>query len=212
VDPDGKQLNLFGELAEIGLTQLQNYCKNIHLTRNSRSEVEYTGSAKTTIEKILVKIIDDTFIKVNIVCGKEKKIPSNLPGGGTDIELSGAFLGSQVVKHNKKIVGVLAYQYVLPDEMAKNDNEVGDKDPGGFMIHEVIEAYIGAKIAKFFGKNTAPAIGNNYVYNRAHRRAGRYMGGVVYNDDKEIRVPSIMIGYKIWTPTKLYVRDTYRSN
>jgi RHS repeat-associated protein len=188
VDPDGNELTITGEASDKAVSQLKNIAPNLKL-RNENGVIKADGKAKTPAEKQLIKIINDTKIKVNITAKNTNKIDSE----NETNQYGGGYLGNTVKKdENDKVTSVDANQFVNPDVIAYWDEKT-ESTVGEGMMHEVIEAFAGGVIAKETGD---PSPGSNYknsTYDQAHRFANKYSPGDI---QAEVHYSSKPVSFK----------------
>jgi hypothetical protein len=199
IDPDGMGAVLFitGVAAEQVTSQLQSGT-SLNLTRNSETgQISATGEAKTQADELLLAAINDPTISVNVdantICGNDK----------TGYSIGGAFMGNTisenketVVTNNKpyeteeinKLQSVDTKQMVNSDILAKMDKN-GNK-PGGGMMHEVFESYLGGQISQTTGVAAKPATAGEYnpIYEQAHSMAPKPSAEPKYIDTKAGRL------------------------
>ncbi|MGB4229428.1 MAG: RHS repeat-associated core domain-containing protein [Bacteroidales bacterium] len=167
IDPNGEKVYIVGDAADEATTQLQNNFTNIKITRNTETgELSYTGKAKTLKEQFIVKAIERTDIEVNIIAENHPIYLDTYTKTG-----SGSYLGNEIIKNEDGTTKAIGKQFVIPEELGKMDLAVGDNKTGGYMLHEVAEAYYGCEIAleRNVGSPYAPLSGNTWA--EAHRRA-----------------------------------------
>ncbi len=184
IDPDGREIWITGDAVSEAFNQLSNQVKNITLSMNSDGKLEYTGKAKTKQEKLLVKAIENSDVKVNIIANN-----SNTFKGWDNKEYNyenngGGAYGGSVVSDDGK---VNAYQYVNPSRLGAMDKDVGDKKTGGYMLHEVAEGYRSGLIGKKTGGDKVG--GSNY--DKAHQRANRISGGGYFKKEYKREIPRL---------------------
>ncbi len=167
IDPNGEKVYIVGDAADEATTQLQNNFTNIKITRNTETgELSYTGKAKTLKEQFIVKAIERTDIEVNIIAENHPIYLDTYTKTA-----SGSYLGNEIIKNEDGTTKAIGKQFVIPEELGKMDLAVGDKKTGGYMLHEVAEAYYGCEIAleRNVGSPYAPLSGNTWA--ETHRRA-----------------------------------------
>ena len=158
VDPEGRDVYFVGDDNDRAIEHLQNH--------NEEGKLEYAGTPKTKIDKMLVAAIDDEDISVFITTDKSNSF------GGISSETGGAYMGNFF--ENGK---VCTDQYVCPSMLEKFDKSVGDNKPGLTMIHELAESYYGGKIA-LERKHSSPHAGiSGSTYNEAHLLANQIVIG-----------------------------------
>ena len=172
IDPNGRDIYLFGSLIGDAFKQLQDGMQGrISLSMDDSGKLSYSlidGQKLKGNAKRMAKMIDDHSITVNLyTTDKDKTSTGNLMVGG-------AFMGNTVHDDGNGHRTVEARQEIKPIVLGRADAHT--RTPGKMIMHEVTEAYAGAEISMRSGKNAAPASGadeNNpqSVYMRAHNRA-----------------------------------------
>ena len=173
VDSDGKDIVLSGDLKDQALSQLQARMNNmieLHLDIES-GQVSYSvndGKKPRGAAKRMIKMIDDHSITVNITTTNK----TNTSEG--NLFVGGAFLGNTVTVDSNGDNNVVANQLVNPNVLGRADAHTNTM--GKMMMHEVTEAYSGARISQKSG--VSASIANKVesadpfsIYNRAHSRA-----------------------------------------
>ncbi|GHV36608.1 hypothetical protein FACS1894178_8000 [Bacteroidia bacterium] len=173
IDPNGMDVYLTGEAAQEAFRQLQRHLeRKVTLSINEEGRMSYTlneGQKLKGNAKKIAKMIDDKNITVHVLAteGVKTSTGENFNGG--------AFMGNTVTKdENGRVTHVDAFQEVNPIVLGAADDFT--KASGRTMMHEVTEAYEGAKISQESGENAMPARGTDInnpesVYSRAHNRA-----------------------------------------
>jgi uncharacterized protein RhaS with RHS repeats len=165
VDPDGmspEDIIIKGDKAKQVFRQL-NASTSLRLKIDGNGKVTAKGRAKTDSDKALLEAINSEIVEVNI-----NATSSNFTESGHWF-VGGAFKGSEVNKDGKTI----AYQTVNP-EMTKILDEFYGTDDGVFVLHEVLESYIGGKDSPGTGPPTFEDVqkktqnGTNYL--NAHNK------------------------------------------
>ena len=176
VDLRGDSLTLTGAQRDEALKQMQNKAGSAITLANTDGNVSYTinndkngnpmklkGDAKR-----LAEIIDHKTIKVNVSTRESSKTSTG------NLFIGGAFMGNKVTTDANGNVIVNASQEVNPSVFARADAVTGKS--GQLMMHEVTEAFEGAKISQKAGVGVgyatqADADNSESVYSRAHLRA-----------------------------------------
>ena len=165
VDLHGDTLTVNGEQSQAAMDQLQAAAgESIALTRNTVSgtvsyEQKDPNKKLRGKAKKIARIIDNKSITVNVNTTSSTNTPDN------SFFLGGAFLDNVVDAKNKTVV---AFQLINTTILGKIDKA---NTSGTTILHEVTEAYIGAKISRRKGVSSPAAGQNGSVYERAHRRA-----------------------------------------
>ena len=140
IDPDGMGVNdvtIIGSLAKKATKQLD-ASTSLNITRDKKTgKLSATGEAKTDADKELLKAINDDKVNVVLYATSDNTIKQN---GTEKIIIGGSFGGS---KENEDGT-VTAYQTINPNQ-AKIIEGVTNSATGVIALHEVLEAYIGAK-------------------------------------------------------------------
>lgn len=93
-------------------------------------------------------------------------------------------------------------QFVNPDALAKLDIEVGDKNTGGYMLHEVMESYYGGTIAlepRLSRRTSSPRQGvEGSTYDQAHSMANSISKGGFEDVYKNKYTPCAFGAYEKW--------------
>ncbi len=172
VDLRGDSLTIAGKQSEDAMNQLQARAGNsITLSMGDNGNISYTinndkngkpmklkGDAKR-----LAAVIDHTSINVNVTTRESSKTSTG------NLFIGGAFMGNTVTNGS-----VAASQEVNPSVFGRAEAVTGK--PGQLMMHEVTEAFEGAKISQKAGVGVGPATqadADNLesVYSRAHNSA-----------------------------------------
>ncbi|HOJ25414.1 MAG TPA: RHS repeat-associated core domain-containing protein [Bacteroidales bacterium] len=163
IDPNGEKVYIVGDAADEATAQLENNFTNIKITRNTETgELSYTGKAKTLKEQFIVKAIERTDIEANIIA-------ENHPIYYKGHNESAVYMGNEYIEENgnKKAIG---YQYVYPRGLGKMDVNTHSLK-GGYMLHEVAEAYYGCEIALERRAGSPAAREPGSTYGEAHKSA-----------------------------------------
>ena len=166
IDPDGRQgqdVIITGDKAKEAFKQLQQ-STSLKLSKDETGKVTATGKAKTEADKKLQEAITDVSVKVQV-----NATSSNYSDNGKWF-VGGAFGGSEVQKDGTTV----ATQTVNP-EHTKQIDELNDASKGSSVLHEVLEAFIGAKDspgakAPTF-EDVANKTTNGVAYENAHNKA-----------------------------------------
>jgi hypothetical protein len=159
IDPNGMEIYVNGGASDKAVEQLQNQASNLKITRGEDGKLSASGKAKTKIEKALLGAINDDKVKVHIEA--ENK---NNNGKGVETAYGGSYLGNSVTTDNNgNVISADGYQFVNPERLGNMDLDVGSTKTGGYMMHEVMECYYGAKTA--FNEGTSDNPGANATYN-----------------------------------------------
>jgi uncharacterized protein RhaS with RHS repeats len=163
IDPDGMDVWIFGEQANEYMSQLQDRMKGritLSLDGGRLNYVVNEGERLKSNAKHLANMIDNHDIIVNMfTTDKEKTSAGTLLVGG-------AFMGN---KRNDDGT-IAARQEVNPSVLGKIDP---NGKSGMTAMHELTEAYAGARISQETGAEAGPAImgKQNDIYEQAHMNA-----------------------------------------
>jgi len=169
IDPDGRDVFITGLLNQEALHQLQSRLgKNITLSMDENGKLSYTSNENKKLKGGSLRVADminDNSITVNLLTTDE------VVSSTGSVFVGGMFMGNTVSKDASGNISVSAFQEVNPHVLGVADEFT--KTPGKMMMHELTEAYEGAKISKEAGIGAEPATKGkiNSVYNEAHERA-----------------------------------------
>ena len=147
VDPEGMELYIHGKQSESALSQIQAWLDKridkITLSIDENGLVSYSNESnkkiKGDVQKFL-NMLDDKSIKVNL---------NTISGNHTDegyLVVGGAFMGNTIETNNEtQETTVIANQTINPETLKTIDDF--KKSPGKMIMHEVSEAYYGARIS-----------------------------------------------------------------
>ena len=176
IDPDGNQaydVTLTGKEAQAAFTELQaSVQKDLTLAMDANGKVTYTqnGTGKISKDsKQLVDAIDDHSIVVNVNAENTSTTKSG------SLYIGGAFSGNTVTQGANGNT-VVAEQEINPKVLSTADNYYGK--PGGNTLHEVTEAYQGAKISQASGISSGNANATTNIYQSAHNSATPQTGAI----------------------------------
>jgi hypothetical protein len=186
IDPDGmlEELHINSDderLAKAATNELQK-STNLKLSRDETTgKITATGEATTIADKELLEVINSTSIDVQVTA------TSSAQTSEENLFVGGAFMGNTVTETESGNT-VVANQEVNPQvlgRMSKLNNA-----PGQDMLHEVTEAYEGAKISQQSGVSAGPATAadqknSGSVYMRSHNAAVPQSGSMVQNVNAE---------------------------
>ena len=191
IDPDGMipDVTITGGASEKAFNGLQASVKSeLTLSKDDNGKVSYEKTGDGELSKDaqqLTNAIDDHSVNVNIKAENTKTTESG------DLYIGGAFSGNEVTKSEGGNT-VTANQEVNPEVLGKMSDTHGK--PGADILHEVTEAYQGAKISQKKGKSSPAAGAAGSVYPKAHGRATKQSGKIyerVYDGSgKEMQMPA----------------------
>ena len=167
IDIDGKELRIGGVMSEDAFNQLHTKVsdKNFILEMGKDGLVVYSrANTKLSKNQMRIKeIIEDSAISVNIDATNTYETAEG------DYFVAGAFGGNQVDNNDfGKVVKVTAKQTVNPCVLEKAETYTGI---GTSLMHEITEAYEGAKISESTKISSPSSNRPNSVYDKAHKKA-----------------------------------------
>ena len=167
VDPDGKEVQIVGPLANMAMQQLQERVGNkVELSLSDNSYLCYNIVGDGRLNKnarTLIGMIDNCEITINMTTTDNKTTSTG------NLFIGGAFMGNNVeLNANGEVVNVTAYQEVNPQVLDRADTY---SSKGTFVMHELTEAYEGAKISMQQKVSSPKANNANSVYKQAHNNA-----------------------------------------
>jgi RHS repeat-associated protein len=172
IDPDGMgptDVIITGAEKQKAFAELQKSVSGqLNLSMDGDGKVTYTtveGATPNADAKQLTTAIDDKSITVKVNATNEVK---NSAG---EVVVGGAFMGNTVTPASSKddVAKVEANQQVNPSQLQAQSDYYGKQ--GADMLHEVTEAYQGAKISQASGVSSPIAGQPGSVYDDAHNRA-----------------------------------------
>jgi RHS repeat-associated protein len=191
IDPDGRgplDVRLGGTDTDEALKQLNSGVKGITLSKDANGNLSYSATQGAKLNKgakEIVKAIDDHTVQVTVNTTDNAK---NSKGG---VLIGGAFMGNKVTpgssgQPNK----VEATQEVDTKTSASIDNAYNK--PGGTLLHEVTEAYEGAKMSQKSGLSSGIDGTPGSVYKAAHSAALPQPGSITetFYDNKGNVLPA----------------------
>jgi hypothetical protein len=164
IDPDGmlETLDINGEAADEATKELQK-STTMQLSRDDNTgEISATGEAKTIGDQKLLEVINSKDIKVDVTA------TNNGQTSDGHLFVAGAFMGNTVTKTESGTT-VVAEQEVNPKVLGAMSKINGS--PGQDMLHEVTEAFEGAKISQEKGVSSPNSRTEGTVYKQAHELA-----------------------------------------
>jgi RHS repeat-associated protein len=160
VDPDGMgvdDVTIIGSESKKALKQL-NKSTSLNITRDKKTgKLSATGEAKTDADKELLNAINDDGINVVINATDKNFVKQN---GEDKVLIGGSFGGSKIEEDGT----VTAFQTINPNQAKVIEGVTGAGD-GVIALHEVLEAYIGAK------ESPGASSENSEAYINAHNKA-----------------------------------------
>lgn len=183
VDPKGlapQDVIINGENSKEALKQL-NSSTSLRLKMDKNGKVTAKGKAKTAADKKLLSAINDKNVVVNVTATS-----SNFTKDGKWF-VGGAFGGSKVNKDGKTV----AEQTVNTDH-TKTIDEFYGAEKGVSVLHEVLEAYVGAVDSPGIGaptfadvqKKTPSGVGYLNAHNKVEKIDSRHVAPTISQDPK----------------------------
>jgi RHS repeat-associated protein len=177
IDPDGMAPNdvvLGGPEKQKALTELQASVQGkLNLSMDASGKVSYTqvqGAKLDKNSKQLVAAVDDHSVVVNV------NATNNKTDSKGRLSIGGSFEGNTVTKNPDGTKSVTAKQDINPNVLGAADAYYGK--PGANTLHEVTEAYQGAKISQASGVSSGDASTTGSVYSQAHSAATNQAGPI----------------------------------
>ena len=170
IDPDGMfDVKINGSEAALATSELQKSVEGqLSLSRNEKTgDISYTQVEGAVLDGKAMQLknaIDDHSIVVNVNASQNTK---DIVGGG--------FYGNTVTKGADGKNSVVARQDVNPGVLSAADSYYGK--PGQNMLHEVTEAYQGAKISQGLGISAPP--GESPIYKLSHQELSIKQAGPI---------------------------------
>ena len=150
----------------------------LDLSMDASGKVTYTKSAPDALigssSKQLMAAVDDHNVTVNVNATDSKTTPNG------HLYIGGAFGGNTVTPSTTAggTATVSATQNVNPTVLAASDAPYGTDKAGANTLHEVTEAYQGAKISQTSGVSSGDANATGSVYQAAHNAATPQAGPI----------------------------------
>lgn len=179
IDPDGnapEDVVLNGAEKQKALAELQKSVQGqLNLSMDNSGKVSYTtvqGATPNADATQLTKAIDDHSVTVNVTA------TSNTTDSKGNLYIAGAFEGNTVTPAATPggTNTVVANQEINPDVASKSDSYYGK--PGANTLHEVTEAYQGAKMSQASGVSSGDSKAAGSVYSAAHNAATPQAGPI----------------------------------
>ncbi|MDR0618871.1 MAG: DUF6443 domain-containing protein [Bacteroidales bacterium] len=166
IDQTGMDVWLTGSQAQSAFQQLQaRFEDKLLFLMNKDGKISYEANGKLKGEaKRLARIIDDNSVNVNL------KTTNKTTTSTDQLFIGGAFMGNEISADGT----ITANQEINPAVLGCADEFT--QTPGKMIMHELTEAYEGAKISQKLGISVGRAtqidVDNpNSIYNRAHNKA-----------------------------------------
>ena len=167
IDPIGKDVVITGELSDEALKQLQDKAgKSITLSKADDGVISYKANTDKKLKSDAKKIagmINDHSITVNLIT-----TDTGITSDG-NLFAGGAFMGNTVTLSNTGEAKVTANQEINPNLLGSADEHT--QTPGKMIMHELTEAYEGARISQSRGISSPKANMPGSVFLDAHNRA-----------------------------------------
>jgi len=179
IDINGDSTIISGAESAAALQQLQAATSTeLTITQNASGTLNATyigGGTPSDGAQQVMDAANSSTITVNVVAENTKTTSTG------NLYIGGAFMGNTVTKTANGNT-VVANQEVNPQVLGKMSNT--NLSPGADMLHEVTEAYQGAKISQASGTSSPASNQAGSVYQQAHNAATPQSGKVyqtVYN-------------------------------
>ncbi|NQX81632.1 MAG: RHS repeat-associated core domain-containing protein, partial [Flavobacteriaceae bacterium] len=217
IDPDGmapEDVVITGSESQKAFEELQASVEGeLTLSMDENGKVSYTQNGEGTLSEgaqQLTAAADDESITVNIDAQSD-----NFNSDGS-LRIGGSFMGNEVNKDGT----VQANQEINPNVLEKLSN--ANLKPGADVLHEVTEAYQGAKISQAKGTSSPKAGVTGSVYKQAHANATSQSGSVreiitlksgiqvpssMYHDGVRVNYPKGIIGVRYESKGKTIMRQ-----
>ena len=130
IDPNGEEIWIKGNSSDKAVEHLQNKMKNIQISKTDDGRLSVSGKAKSFAEKEFCMAIDDNKIKVNIEANDYNQVNS---------DLGGSFMGNYLSEEGS----IITKQYFNVQSLYDHEINVGDNNPGVYLLHEVMESFYG---------------------------------------------------------------------
>ncbi len=199
IDPDGMSPDdvvLRGMDTDKTLKQLQSGVEGINVIKGEGGKLSYTvveGEKMNKAARKLTEAIDDNTIEVII---NSTWNSTNSQGG---VLIGGAFMGNEVAPDGT----VKATNEYDTSTGGKIDNAYSK--PGSTILHEITEAYEGAKLSQDAKQSSGPDGTPGNVYQAAHKAALPQAGSItqtIYDDNGNVMppntVPANISGGVVW--------------
>ena len=173
--PEDVVLN--GPEKQKAFTELQKSVQGkLSLSMDNNGKVSYAKVGEGRIRgdaRQLSNAIDDHSITVNVNATNSKTTPNGLT------MIGGAFGGNAVTTTNGNTT-VQATQNINPNVLSASDAPYGK--PGANTLHEVTEAYQGAKLSQSSGVSSGDSNTPGNIYDAAHAAATNQAGNIYEKD------------------------------
>jgi RHS repeat-associated protein len=190
VDPDGMfDVHINGSESQAATDELQKSVKGqLDISRDTKTgNITYTQVAGAKLDANATQLknaIDDHSVTVNV------KASSNVKTSEGTVLAGGAFMGNRVTPASTPggTPTVVANQEVNPSQLKTQSDYYGK--PGADILHEVTEAYQGAKISQASGLSSRSSMGAGSIYSTAHDMATP-QSGMQYIDTQDSNGESV---------------------
>ena len=167
-DYEGLLVIISGSLSTMTLKQLQAIAGNSITLFIKDGFLGYKSNAISKVNssaRKIIEIISNNKITVNLIT-TDKLFTST-----GNLFVGGAFMGNEVtLDENGNVKSVDAYQEINPIVLGKADK---CSKEGTFIMHELTEAFEGAKISENKRKSSPPSFKSGSVFKEAHKEASR---------------------------------------
>lgn len=191
IDPDGMRPDdviLAGLQKDKTLEQVNAGVQGITVSMDENGKLSYVrneGEDLNDAATRLTEAIDDHSVEVTINTTMKAE---NSKGG---VLIGGAFMGNEVASDGT-VKATNEY-----DTQTGSRIDAAYNKPGGTILHEITEAYEGAKISQASGRSSGPDGTPGSVYNAAHKAALKQPGPVTetrYDNKGNILPPTAPLG------------------
>ena len=180
IDPDGREVYIRGEAAKDFFHQVRIGAKaygiSVKMDKDGKLSAKYKGKGEISEDGAkLMNAITDQTVKVNVNAIEHTEGDMNYMFGGM---FGGNEIAGEVIDGHFIGQMAIANQIVKPSELNKLDNAYGKY--GQTSLHEITEAYIGARLSMERGHSSIGTGMNSYIFQEAHEAAIPQAGPVLY--------------------------------
>ena len=173
VDPDGREVFLLGELANVAYNQLVNRAQNLNFSFDEKtgkiSATTKEGATLTKREQHLLNAINDKDSKVQIQTVKANPGEETVGIGNGILSRGGSFIGTMLIESGEN-VKASSLNIVEPNLLANLDTkECGTV--GTNLIHEITEGFEACQKTMKDKKPICPPLFDRTGYDIVHGRA-----------------------------------------
>jgi hypothetical protein len=170
VDPDGREVNIGGDAQQEYFNQIKIGAKaygiKVKMDKNGTLSAKYTGKGPISEDgQKIMDAINDKTVHVEITANWRSE---------SDLVFGGTFGGNNIIggvttNGEFSSTSTYAYQTVIVPDLTAMDNFYNKK--GQTSLHEMTEAFFGAKLAEKNGISSLEKGKNNPYYIKAHEMA-----------------------------------------